>query len=175
MLDKIFNLKKKKTNVLTEVMAGITTFMAMSYIIFINPLYGGFLSAVVFVATFVKTKKFLCDMFKIEKIKVFKKIYYSFYLFFLVLYTTFEFAPFVSILAAERVLNKTGSSEDISKDVSNMAYFDIKNKKIHVAIFSKLNFQSGQNYELLTEISASLNSDLCQLISKTVPICNIFI
>ena len=37
MLEKLFKLKENKTNVLTEVIAGITTFMAMSYIIFVNP------------------------------------------------------------------------------------------------------------------------------------------
>lgn len=37
MLDKIFKLKSNKTNVLTEILAGVTTFMAISYIIFINP------------------------------------------------------------------------------------------------------------------------------------------
>lgn len=37
MLNKIFKLKKKKTTVTTELLAGLTTFMAMSYIIFINP------------------------------------------------------------------------------------------------------------------------------------------
>lgn len=37
MLEKIFKLKQNKTNVITELMAGLTTFMAMSYIIFINP------------------------------------------------------------------------------------------------------------------------------------------
>jgi len=37
MLEKKFNLKKNKTNIKTEVLAGITTFMAMSYIIFVNP------------------------------------------------------------------------------------------------------------------------------------------
>lgn len=37
MLDKIFKLKENKTKVSTEVIAGITTFMAMSYIIFLNP------------------------------------------------------------------------------------------------------------------------------------------
>lgn len=37
MLDKIFKLKENKTTVATEIIAGITTFMAMSYIIFINP------------------------------------------------------------------------------------------------------------------------------------------
>lgn len=37
MLEKIFKLKENKTNVTTELIAGLTTFMAMSYIIFINP------------------------------------------------------------------------------------------------------------------------------------------
>lgn len=37
MLEKIFKLKENKTNVSTEIIAGITTFFAMSYIIFINP------------------------------------------------------------------------------------------------------------------------------------------
>jgi len=38
MLEKIFKLKEKKTTLSTEIIAGITTFMAMSYIIFINPM-----------------------------------------------------------------------------------------------------------------------------------------
>ena len=37
MLEKIFKLKKNKTNFSTECIAGLTTFMAVSYIIFINP------------------------------------------------------------------------------------------------------------------------------------------
>lgn len=37
MLEKLFQLKENKTTVFTEVIAGITTFMAMSYIIFVNP------------------------------------------------------------------------------------------------------------------------------------------
>ena len=37
MLEKIFKLKENKTSVLTELVAGLTTFMAISYIIFINP------------------------------------------------------------------------------------------------------------------------------------------
>ncbi len=37
MLDKIFKLKEKNTNIGTEFIAGLTIFMAMSYIIFINP------------------------------------------------------------------------------------------------------------------------------------------
>lgn len=37
MLEKIFKLKENKTTVLTEFIAGLTTFMAMAYVIFINP------------------------------------------------------------------------------------------------------------------------------------------
>ena len=37
MLEKIFKLKENNTKVSTELIAGLTTFMAMSYIIFINP------------------------------------------------------------------------------------------------------------------------------------------
>ena len=37
MLDKLFHLKENKTNINTEFIAAITTFMSMSYIIFVNP------------------------------------------------------------------------------------------------------------------------------------------
>jgi len=37
MLERKFKLKEKNTTILTEIIAGITTFMAMSYIIFVNP------------------------------------------------------------------------------------------------------------------------------------------
>lgn len=37
MLEKIFKLKENNTTITKEAIAGITTFMAMSYIIFINP------------------------------------------------------------------------------------------------------------------------------------------
>ncbi|MBE6810716.1 MAG: NCS2 family permease [Ruminococcaceae bacterium] len=37
MLEKIFKLKQHKTNVKTEVIAGITTFMTMAYILAVNP------------------------------------------------------------------------------------------------------------------------------------------
>lgn len=37
MLDRIFKLKENNTKLSTELIAGLTTFMAMSYIIFINP------------------------------------------------------------------------------------------------------------------------------------------
>ena len=37
MLEKVFKLKQQGTNVKTEVMAGITTFMTMAYILAVNP------------------------------------------------------------------------------------------------------------------------------------------
>ncbi|MBQ2401935.1 MAG: NCS2 family permease, partial [Lachnospiraceae bacterium] len=37
MLERIFKLKEKGTNVKTEVVAGITTFMTMAYILAVNP------------------------------------------------------------------------------------------------------------------------------------------
>jgi len=37
MLERLFKLKEKHTNVKTEVIAGITTFMTLSYIIFVQP------------------------------------------------------------------------------------------------------------------------------------------
>ena len=37
VFEKIFQLSKHKTNVKTEVMAGITTFMTMAYILAVNP------------------------------------------------------------------------------------------------------------------------------------------
>ncbi len=37
LLEKLFKLKENKTDVRTEVLAGLTTFMTMAYIIFVNP------------------------------------------------------------------------------------------------------------------------------------------
>ena len=37
MLNKLFKLKQNNTNVKTEVIAGITTFMTMAYILAVNP------------------------------------------------------------------------------------------------------------------------------------------
>ena len=37
MLEKLFKLKEKGTNVKTEIMAGVTTFMTMAYILAVNP------------------------------------------------------------------------------------------------------------------------------------------
>ena len=37
MLEKYFEYKKHKTNFRTEVIAGVTTFLTMAYIMFLNP------------------------------------------------------------------------------------------------------------------------------------------
>lgn len=37
MLERLFKLKANNTDVRTEVVAGLTTFMTMAYIIFVNP------------------------------------------------------------------------------------------------------------------------------------------
>lgn len=37
MFNKLFELQKHNTNLQTEVVAGITTFLAMAYIVFVNP------------------------------------------------------------------------------------------------------------------------------------------
>jgi len=37
MLERIFKLSENKTNARTEIVAGITTFLTMAYIIFVNP------------------------------------------------------------------------------------------------------------------------------------------
>ena len=41
MLEKIFHLSEKKTDVKTEIIAGITTFLAMAYILAVNPIILG--------------------------------------------------------------------------------------------------------------------------------------
>ena len=37
MLERLFKLSENKTTVRTEIVAGITTFLTMAYIIFVNP------------------------------------------------------------------------------------------------------------------------------------------
>jgi len=37
MLERLFKLSEHGTNVRTEIIAGITTFLTMAYIIFVNP------------------------------------------------------------------------------------------------------------------------------------------
>ena len=39
MMEKYFEYKKHKTNFKTEVIAGVTTFLTMAYIMFLNPLF----------------------------------------------------------------------------------------------------------------------------------------
>ena len=41
MLEKLFKLKEKNTNVKTEIIAGLTTFLAMAYILAVNPMILG--------------------------------------------------------------------------------------------------------------------------------------
>ena len=41
MLEKLFKLKENNTTVKTEVLAGITTFMTMAYILAVNPSISG--------------------------------------------------------------------------------------------------------------------------------------
>lgn len=38
LLERLFKLSARNTNVKTEILAGITSFMTMSYIIFVNPI-----------------------------------------------------------------------------------------------------------------------------------------
>ena len=54
MLDNYFNYKKHKTDFKTEVTAGVSTFLTMAYIMFLNPVIladGGFDFGGVFTAT----------------------------------------------------------------------------------------------------------------------------
>ena len=54
MFEKLFKLSENGTNVKTEVIAGITTFLTMAYIIFVNPAMladAGMDKGAVFVAT----------------------------------------------------------------------------------------------------------------------------
>src|SRR5690554_5632873 len=37
LMERLFKLRENKTNIRTEVLAGITTFMTMAYIIIVNP------------------------------------------------------------------------------------------------------------------------------------------
>ena len=58
MLDNYFNYKKHKTDFKTEVTAGVSTFLTMAYIMFLNPVIladGGFDFGGVFTATALAT------------------------------------------------------------------------------------------------------------------------
>ena len=66
MLEKYFEYKKHKTNFRTEVIAGVTTFLTMAYVMFLNPFIlsgefagpekGFFDFGAVFTATIVATR-----------------------------------------------------------------------------------------------------------------------
>ena len=74
-LDRHFKLKAKGTNVRTEIIAGITTFVAMAYIIFVNPSIlkeaGSDYSKI------VKTTIFLADMNDFAKVNEIYKSYFG--------------------------------------------------------------------------------------------------
>ena len=56
MLERIFKLNAKKTNVKTEVLAGITTFLAMAYILGVNPsILAGDITGMVMSSVFLAT------------------------------------------------------------------------------------------------------------------------
>lgn len=54
-LEKIFHLKERGTTVRTEILAGLTTFMAMAYILMVNPGMFGKLDASYFPAVYIAT------------------------------------------------------------------------------------------------------------------------
>lgn len=54
-MEKFFGLKKNKTNVKTEIIAGITTFMAMAYILMVNPGMFAELEGMSFGAAYIAT------------------------------------------------------------------------------------------------------------------------
>ncbi|MEE1011852.1 MAG: NCS2 family permease [Acutalibacteraceae bacterium] len=54
-MEKFFGLSKNKTNVKTEIIAGITTFMAMAYILMVNPGMFSELEGVSFGAAYIAT------------------------------------------------------------------------------------------------------------------------
>lgn len=54
-MEKLFKLKEHGTNVKTEIVAGITTFLAMAYILAVNPNYLGSISGVNSAAIFTAT------------------------------------------------------------------------------------------------------------------------
>lgn len=55
MLEKLFKLKANGTNVRTEIIAGVTTFLAMAYILAVNPAYLGQISGATAGAIFTGT------------------------------------------------------------------------------------------------------------------------
>ena len=65
MLEKVFKLSQNKTNVKTEVIAGLTTFMTMAYILAVNPsilAYAGMNPTAVLLATAIASFLATCCM-----------------------------------------------------------------------------------------------------------------
>ena len=54
-MNKFFKLSERKTTVRAEIVAGITTFMAMAYILMVNPGMFANLSDVTFGASYIAT------------------------------------------------------------------------------------------------------------------------
>ena len=54
-MEKLFKLKEHNTNVKTEIIAGITTFLAMAYILAVNPSYLGAIPGATPAAIFMAT------------------------------------------------------------------------------------------------------------------------
>ena len=54
-MEKFFKLSERKTNVRTEIIAGLTTFMAMAYILMVNPGMFSALDGVTFGASYIAT------------------------------------------------------------------------------------------------------------------------
>ena len=67
-LEKIFHLKENKTDVRTEVIAGVTTFMTMAYILAVNPNIleaSGMDRGAVFTLSLIHIFHFICQSFHI--------------------------------------------------------------------------------------------------------------
>lgn len=60
MMEKFFDLKRRNTTVKTEVLAGITTFMAMAYILFVNAGMFAALGTVSYEAMYISTALSAC-------------------------------------------------------------------------------------------------------------------
>ena len=78
MMDKYFDYRKHKTDFKTEVIAGVSTFLTMAYIMFLNPVIladGGFDFGGVFTATVLATALacFIAAFYRSEERRVGKE------------------------------------------------------------------------------------------------------
>ena len=68
-MDKLFKLKENGTDVRTEVLAGLTTFFAMSYILFVNPqmlAQTGMPAQGVFLATIIESHTWCLSVWQVR-------------------------------------------------------------------------------------------------------------